>query len=167
MTTRRQFIVRKERRMYYRTIEYWDAVNGVLRYVDGRHTPKNFTLEADAPRNPSESVQYLGGAVSYALPNQNEDNPSLEIQLGRIGQFVKAKLKAVQGFVRFTPAEVIIREYIQGEETAPAAVLRLNVSTITMTAEGVVMLAELDNPASRRICRIVNEEDFPGLAEQL
>lgn len=167
MTTRRQFIVRKERRMYYKTIEYYDPVNGVLRYVDGRRNPKNFTLEADAPRNAGESVEYIGGAVSYSLPQQNEDNPSLEIQLGRIGQFVKSKLKAITGFGRFQPAEVIIREYIEGEETSPAAVVRFYVSTITMTADGVVMLAALDNPASRRICRIVNEDDFPGLAEQL
>lgn len=167
MTTRRQFIVRKERRMYYKTIEYYDPVNGVLRYVNGRQQPKNFTLEADAPRNPSESVVYAGGFLSYSLPEQNEDNPSLEIQLGRIGQFVKSLLKAVQGFDRFQPAEVIIREYIEGEETSPAAVLRLYVSTITMTPDGVAMIAQLDNPAARRICRIANADDFPGLAESL
>lgn len=167
MTTRKQFIVRKERRRYYKTIEYYDAVNGILRYVDGRRNPKNFTLEDDAPRNPSATVQYIGGAVSYSLPEQNEDNPSLEIQLGRIGQFVKSKLKALTGFDRFNPAEVIIREYIEGEESAPVAVLRLYVSTITMTSDGVAILAEIDNPASRRICRIVTADDFPALAESL
>lgn len=167
MTTRRQFITRKERRMYYKTLEYYDSVNGVMRYVDGRRNTKNFTLESDAPRNAGESVQFLGGSISYGLPEQNEDNPTIEIQLGRIGQFVKSKLKAITGFNRFNPAEVIVREYIEGEEAAPVNVVRFYISTITMTADGVAILASLDNPASRRICRIVNEEDFPGLAEQL
>lgn len=167
MTTHRQFIVRKERRRYYKTIEYYDTVNGVLRYVDGRQQPKNFTLEADAPRNASESVQFLGGAISYQLADQNEDNPTIEIQLGRIGQFVKVKLKALRGFDRFQAAEIIIREYIEGEEAEPAFSVRLYVSTVTMTDDGVAMIAQIDNPASRRVCRIVSADDFPGLAESL
>ena len=164
MTTRPQFISSKERRRRYKTIEFYNPTIGVLRYVDGRVDPINFTLESTAPRNAGESVTYEGGSIRYQLPEQNSDNASLEIQLGRVGKMIKQKLKLLTGFARFDPTEVIIREFIDGATDGPF-VLPMNVSTITMTAEGVAILAELDNPASRNVSEIYTIERFPGLGE--
>lgn len=163
MTTRAQFFTRKERKRYYKTAEIYHPTLGVQRYVANRIDPKNFTLESTAPRNASESVAFTGATLEYFPPEQNEDTVSAEIQLGRVGRTVKQQLKSITGFSRLQVGEIILREYIEGEESAPVYSLLLYISTITMTQDGVVILAEQDNPAGRGSAQIYTGERFPGL----
>lgn len=168
MTTRRQFFSQKQRKRYYKTVEIYHETIGLLRYVSGRIDPLGFTLEVSAPRNAGETVQFIGSYFEYEQPEQNQGNISLRLQLGRIGKDVKQKLKLVkQSGTQFSPADVIIREYVGDTLTAPAFRLRLFISTITMTSDGAVLLAELDNPAGRPIARRYTAEDFPGLEVSL
>jgi hypothetical protein len=167
MTTINRFFSTKERKRYYKTIEIYDQINGTFRYVTGRIDPKNFTLESSAPRDAGLSVEYTGGYFEYSRPEQSESNVSLDIQLGRIGKQIKQKLKNIRGFDRFNSAEVILREYIEGQESEPVFVLKMYIATITLTRDGVVIRAELDNPSNINVSRIATSEDFPGLAESL
>ena len=164
MTTRRQFFTRKERKRYYKTLEIYHPTIGLLRFVSGRIDPLSFGLEASAPRNAGDTVEFTGAAFQYTLPEQNENVITMEIQLGRVGRDVKQKLKAIkQAGTQFDSADVVIREYIEGELTTPMFALRLFVSTITMTFEGVAILTQLDNPAGRNVAELATIERFPGL----
>lgn len=164
---RRQFFATKERKRYYKTIEIYHPSGVLLRYVQGRIDPKNFTLESTAPRNPSESVEFIGGSFEYQQPDQSQNIVTADVQLGRVGKQVKEILKSIRGFGRAKTGEVIMREYIAGEESAPCFVMRLFIRSITMTAEGVVIRIEQDNPADRSVAEIATVERFPGLAESL
>lgn len=168
MTTRRQFFTRKERKRYYKTIELYHPTVGLLRFVSGRIDPLSFGLEASAPRNAGETVEFTGAAFEYTLPEQNEDVVTMEIQLGRVGRDVKQKLKAIKlAGTQFDAADVVVREYIDGELTTPVFAIRLFIASITMTFEGVAILTQLDNPAGRNVAEIATIERFPGLSEVL
>lgn len=163
-TTRRQFLIKKERIRLYRTVEIYHPAIGVLRYVDGTIDPKFFTLEATAPRNAGQTVEFIGAGMRYTLPDQSDDNGTLEVQLGRVGSPVKQLLKQVVGFTRIQTGEVIIREYIDGATDGPF-VLQLGLASVTITPDGVAILAELENPAIRAVSEIYTVERFPGLAK--
>ena len=167
MTTLAEFYSRKDRVRYYRTLEIYHPTIGTQRYVDGRIDPLNFTLEASAPRNASASVEFLGGAFSFIKPDQGNPNLYADIQLGRVGKQVKQQLKSIRGADRALTGEVILREYLGGQLGAPVFVLRLYISTITLTAEGVVIRAEQSNPADRSVSEFYTSDRFPGLAEAL
>ena len=167
MTTLAEFYSRKDLVRYYKTLEIYHPTIGIMRYVDGRIDPIDFTLEADAPRNPSASVEFLGGAFSFIKPDQGNPNVYADIQLGRVGKQVKQQLKAIRGADRALTGEVILREYIDGQFGAPVFVLRLFISTITLTPDGVVIRAEQSNPADRSVSEFYTSDRFPGLAEAL
>lgn len=167
MTSRRQFFATKERVRYYKTIEIYHPAGVLLRYVSGRIDPKFFTLELTAPRNPGAAVEFTGANFEYQQPEQNESLVSADIQLGRVGTQVKRILKSIRGIDRARTGEVIMREYIAGQESAPVFVMRLFIRSITMTAEGVVISVEQDNPADRSIAELYTSERFPGTAENI
>lgn len=168
MTTRRRFITRKERRRYYKTFELYHEVVGLTRFVSGRIDPIYFGLEASAPRNAGQMVEYTGHSFEYTLPEQTEENITMDLQLGRVGTDVKSKLKQVRREGKSnSQADVIIREYIEGELDAPVFALRLFVSAITITAQGVVVSLQLNNPAGLNISEIATIERFQGLEDNL
>ena len=97
MTTRREFFTQKIRRRYYQTIEFYHPTVGTRRYVRRSQDPLSFTLESDAPRNASQSVEFTGAAFEYVLPEQNGSTITAEVQLGRVGTEVKSILKQIKG----------------------------------------------------------------------
>lgn len=167
MTTRQQFFTQKQRKRLYKTLEIFHPDIGVTRLVSGRIDPKDFTLESGAPRNAGQTVTFTGGSFEWSQPDQNESYVQTDIQLGRIASQIKQQLKLIRGQGRAKPADVVLREYIAGEESAPAYALRLFVSTITLTQEGAVIRAAQDNPADLPVHRLFTPDDFPGLAETL
>jgi len=167
MTTLAEFYSRKDLVRYYKTLEIYHPTIGVLRYVDGRIDPLSFTLESDAPRNAGQSVEFVGGAFSFGKPDQGQPNVYADIQLGRVGSQVKQHLKQIRGADRALTGEVILREYIGGQLGAPVFVLRLYLSTVTLTNDGAVIRAEQSNPADRSVSEFYTSDRFPGLAEAL
>lgn len=167
MTTLRRFFSTKERKRIYDTLEIYHPSGVLLRYVTGRIDPLSVTLEASAPRNASESVEYIGGAFKFQRPEQQESVVQADIQLGRVGKQVKQILKSITGAARAEVGEIVYRQYIAGELTAPVFVLRLYITSITMNADGVAIRAEQDNPSDRRVAELYLPERFPGLAENL
>lgn len=167
MTTRKQFFTQKQRLRYYQTIEIFHPTIGVQRYVSGRIEPLSFGLEASAPRNASQTVEFIGGAFSYQLPDQNDSYVKADITLARVGRQIKQQLKQIRGADRALTGEVILREYLAGQLEAPLYVLRLFIGTISLTKDGAVIRVEQDNPADRQVSDIYTSERFPGLAEAI
>jgi hypothetical protein len=167
MTTRRQFFATKERKRYYKTIEIYHPSGVLLRYVQGRINPITLGIESTAPRNAGQQVEFIGGAFEYQQPEQNDGLVTADIQLGRVGTQVKQLLKSIRGLDRAKTGEVIMREYIAGQESQPVFVMRLFIRSVTMTAQGVVLSIEQDNPADRNIAEIYTSERFPGTAESI
>ena len=165
---RKTFFAAKERKMYYRTMEIWQDGGILLRYVSGRIDPKSFKLEANAPRNAGEEVEFLGGYFEYQLPDQNDSKSGADISLGRVGSQVKRLLKELTPAQRTKPGEVVLREYVAGNELiGPDYVLRLYTEKIALTAENVIIKIGSDNPAARGVAMLFNPEVFPGLQESL
>jgi hypothetical protein len=167
MTTRREFFTQKIRKREYQTVEIYHPTIGVLRYVSGRIDFKNFTLESTAPRNPGALVTFTAGSFSFKEPDQNSSFIETDLQLGRVGKQIKQKLKSITGANRFLTGEVIYRTYFDGEESAPAFVLRLYIASATMTSQGAVLRITQDNPNDRGIASLYTSERFPGLTESL
>lgn len=167
MTTLAEFYSRKDRIIYYRTLEIYHPTIGVQRYVNARIDPLSCTLEADAPRNPGETVVFTGAAFSFAKPDQGAPNVFAEIQLGRVGSQIKQQLKQIRGADRALPGDVILREYIGGQLGAPVYVLRLDLSAVTLTAEGAGIRADANSGADFSISEFYTSDRFPGLAEAL
>lgn len=144
------------------TIELYHPDIGTLRYVTRQQSSKQFTLEADAPRNPSEIVTFepLGFRVQRPAQN-NEPVVKLDVQLGRVGTDLKPKLKQIQlgGFMN--QAELIYRVFYDGE---PQLILPLEIATITLEDSNAVIRAEQENPTFRDLSRRYLAADFPGLA---
>lgn len=167
MTTQRQFFAQKLRKRSYDTVEIYHPSGVLLRYVTGRIDPIDFTLEASAPRNAGEVVEYTGKGFQFQQPDQNDTIVSADLQLGRVGSEVKQILKSIRGFDRAKVGEVIYRQFIDGPNSEPAKVIMLYIRSVTMTADGVVIRVEQDNPADRAVSTIYAVEVFKGLAENL
>lgn len=167
MTTLAQFFSRKDRVIKYVTMEIYHPTIGILRYVDQKIDPLVATLESDAPRNPGEAVSFEGARFDFVKPDQGQSLVQADIQLGRVGKFIKQKLKAIRGADRALTGEVILREYLGGQLGEPIFVLRLFIATITLTAEGAVIRAEQDNPSDRSVSEFYTSDRFPGLVESI
>lgn len=167
MTTRAQFFAQKLRKRSYDTVEIYHPSGVLLRYVNGRFDPIYFTLESNAPRNPSALVEFTGKGFQFQQPDQNDTTVAADLQLGRVGSEVKQILKSIRGFDRAKVGEVIYRQFIDGPNSQPCKVIRLYIRSVTMTADGVVIRVEQDNPADRSVSRIYTVDIFKGLAENL
>ncbi|MEC9061544.1 MAG: hypothetical protein VYC55_08060 [Pseudomonadota bacterium] len=164
--TRRAFFAQKQRKLRYRTVEIYHPTIGVNRYVRKQQEPVNLTLEANAPRNAGESVQFDGAFFQYTLPEQSDSTISAEIQFGQVGRTFKQEIKKIKGTDRTKTGEVIIREWVKGE-TSPDFVLELYVATIATQSNGAVILATQDDPSNKGVSQIYTTSRFPGLKESL
>lgn len=165
--SRAQYFSAKARIREYRTLEVYHPAIGVLRYVSGRVDPLIVTLENSAPRNAGQLVTFSGGAFEFKKPDQQSATVKADIQLGNVGQHVKQLLKQIKGTARAQTGEVILREYLGTNLGAPEFVLRLFITLITLTGEGVLIRAEQDNPSDRSVSDFYTTDRFPGLAESL
>lgn len=164
--TRRAFFAQKQRKLRYRTIEIYHPTIGIKRYVRKQQEPVNLTLEANAPRDGGESVQFDGAFFNYSLPEQSDSTISAEIQFGQVGRIFKQELKKIKGANRAKSGEVILREWVKGE-SQPDYVLRLYLATIATEANGAVILATQDDPSNKSVSEIYTTSRFPGLKESL
>ncbi len=146
----------------FETIELYHSSIGTLRYITRQQSNKQFTLESDAPRNPSELVTFepLGFRVQRPAQN-NEPVVKLDVQLGRVGTELKQKLKQIElgGFMN--QAELIYRVFY---DDSPQLILPLEVATITLKDLDAVTRAEQENPTFRDLSRRYLAAEFPVLA---
>lgn len=164
--TRRQFFAQKKRILRYSTVEIYHPSIGVKRYVRRKKAPIELILEATAPRDAGEIVEFTGANFNYVLPEQSESTVTAEIQFGQVGRLFKQELKNIRGASRAEVGEVIIREWVKGE-LEPDFVLRLFIRSIGVQPNGAAILASQEDPSGRGVSRIYTTTDFEGLRESL
>lgn len=171
---RRAFYSRKpSQTIRYHTIELYHSQIGTLRFVGdfevdgGIAYPGNghtFTLEATAPRDAGQAVEFAPTYLQFTPPEQSDDPVvSIDIQLGRIGSRVKRELKKVRDGGFLEPMAVIYRMFLSDDTSVPAQVYTLWTSGITLQASSVAITATDNNPANKNVSRVYRFTDFPGL----
>ncbi len=160
-----RFFTTKPREVYYETIELYHSQIGTLRYVFNQFFDKTFTLEAGAPRDASTAVVFKAASGDVS-PLTQSSNPvsSLQINLGRVGQGVKAELRKISGTGWLEQIQCLYRVYDGSNLTAPMNVPpELFISNVSMDGESVSLTAEDDNPGGIAVARKYLAQDFPGL----
>lgn len=168
-TTERIFFTTKPREIRFETLELYHPQIGLLRYVKDQQFEKQFTLESDAPRNPSETVTFSPASMRFAQENQDESQrTSIRINLGAVGQEVKSHLKKLNGDGYLTLIEGIYRTYKQSDTSQPMNIpVKLVASSVSMEGQSVSILLEDDNPEGVSVARKQLAQDFPGLEVSL
>ena len=151
----------------YTTIELYHPDIGVLRYVTGQQFDKQFTLEADAPRNPGELVTFQAVAFDAPEPEQGEDGEvSLDIQFGAVGIDVKPKIKQITDPGWQQPLEIIWRQFLS-DITGPQVVLEFEAETLTLQDLSAGIRAQQVNQSARDVAELYTTDRFPGLAQSI
>jgi hypothetical protein len=160
----RRYWASKEKRIRFKTVEIHHDAIGTLRYVLGQFTDKNFMLEADAPRNPSQTVTF--SAISGELSDESQTGlvVSRSLSLGRVGTEIKQKLKLITNTERYKSAQMIVRYYIKGEESAPSNVPEIYYVSKIDINEGSVTITSSDEVSfNSRISRVYREDELTGM----
>jgi hypothetical protein len=160
----RRYWASKEKRIRFKTVEIYHESLGVLRYVLNQFNDKEFTLEADAPRNPSETVTF--SALSGELSDESQTGlvVNRSLSLGRVGTEIKQKLKLITNTDRYKSAQMIVRYYIKGEESAPSNVPELYyISKIDINEGNVTITSSDELSFNSRISRVYREDELTGM----
>lgn len=148
----------------YTTIETYHPDDGLHRYVAGQQFNKQFIIEANAPRNPVETVEFEAASLQSDEVEQGEEGEvSLDIQLGAIGQMIKERMKKVD---LWFPIEVIRRTYI-GENNPPQTVISLESDQVGLDDVLALITASQVNQYEFDVSRKYTPEIFPGLEQQI
>lgn len=162
-TTRTQFFQQKPaNQKLYTTLEIYHPDQTLLRYVAGEYAAVSFTLESDAPRNPSQVVSFEPVAFEAPEPEQGQFGASLDVQLGLAGLEVKEYLNSLTDTGRRTPIEIIRRQHLDGV-TEPFGIYRFEVSAIALKARQAAIQAEQVNAGGRDVSRRYKTDEFIGL----
>ena len=160
----RKYWASKEKRIRFETVEIYHEAIGTLRYVLKQFTDKNFTLESDAPRNPSETVSFT--AIAGVLADEEQSSLEVErvLNLGRVGTEIKQKLKLINNAERYKSAQMIVRYYIQGETTEPSNVPEIYyIDEIGINKEDVYIKATDAILFNSRISTVYREDQLTGM----
>lgn len=147
------------------TIEIYHPLTGVHRLFNG-FKDKALTLESGAPRNASQTVTFRAVAFNAPKPSQ-QDEPriSIPISIARVGSELKTELKKIRDFGVFDPIEIVWRQYLSSNTSAPVEAYYLYAQSIAVSASGVTITASDENPLAKRVARIATTGDFPGLID--
>lgn len=145
------------------TFEIFHPDTGVLRFIRD-FVDKTLRLESTAPRNPSGDVLFTAASFDVREPSQGESSQAtLTVNLGRVGSGVKSKLKQITDFGFLSNMELIYRQYLSDDTSAPVKVFSFFVSDINFSEGSVSLAASDDNPTNQDVGRVYTFEDFPGL----
>ena len=151
----------------YRTIElYHPDFSETYRFVKS-FTNQTFTLESDAPRNPSEDIEFLAAGMRITEPAERDDGEQfLNVAIGNVDGRIKNILDQISGASFLTPVEVVYRKYLSTNPDAPANnPLYMSASTFNFSGRtSAEFTAEDANLAVKRSGKIYTTQDFPGLA---
>lgn len=147
------------------TVEIYHQSTGVHRLYNG-FSDKTLTLESGAPRNAGQAVTFRAVAFEAPKPSQ-QDEPriSIPITINRIGSELKSEIKKIKAFGAFDPIEIVWRQYLSSNTSAPVEVYYLYAQNIAINAQAVTITATDENPLAKRVARIATTNDFPGLID--
>ena len=130
-------------------------------FVDGGH---NLPLEADAPLNAGETVNFMSLPFTVDLPDRDpEVTPTLKIASDNAARYLMPLIK--DAIVFRADLKVIYRAYIKDESIEPEVVMRdLRILTADTTASRVTMTASyirlIDKPFPKKVYTTL---EFPAL----
>ncbi len=148
------------------TFEIYQANAGLFRFYKTGFSDKSFTLESDAPNNPSETVEFRAINFEGSSPSQTaEPQILIEVSVQRVGSELKSALKNMIGFAAYDPIEFTWREYLSDDTSEPAKVYYLYAQNITLSGSSATIVATDENPLSQTVSDIANTVRFPGLID--
>lgn len=137
-----------------------------LRFV-GDGVPLTAVLEAGAPIQPSQSVQFGPCAFSIGDPAQDPEQPTPEMRITLAG-ITQTAARAIHACALSTsPLWVTHRVYDSTDTSAPAVLppTRLQVVSAEVTATAVQITARLQDPGNRAFPGATyTRAQYPGLA---
>jgi hypothetical protein len=152
----------------YHTIELLhDGFESPVRLVRGWQDV-NCTLEATAPANPLTEVTFVGMPFDFVKPEVTANGvPSITIEIDAV---TRDLLGALDGVVASgTPLEVIYREFLESDTSAPQndPPMKLTIIDISATPLRISATATFADLPNRRFPNVLyDSETFPGLVAQ-
>ena len=152
--------------------ELWHASRTEPLRVVADTEPLTATLEASAPRNPSESVVFMASGVTYDVPEESTDAASAEINLridnvsGHVYDMFAAAEVSSDPAIRDSLWELIERVYASDDTSAPAVIPVFKTTPVRVSMNGAtaIITCRARNPANRAIPAIsFTPESYPGL----
>lgn len=124
------------------------------------------TLEATAPRNAGEAVDFIAVMMSVDKPEESDtaDNPSIALSRPDLSGILKNALDSARGSLE--PWQIIERIYASNDLTAPAILppRAYQVKTVTLSLAVSRMQANYDDHANEAVPRLTFKREFyPGL----
>lgn len=156
------FTQKPANQILYTTLEVYHPVAGLRRFVANQQLPKSFQLEAGAPRNAGDAVEFEPMNLEAPQPEIGEDGEtSLDVQLGAIGFEAKPYIDAVMN--SWPPKlEVVWRQHLSGI-TNPVNVLYFEGDAWALDMINLGFQCGQINFAARDISVIYTPDIFKGL----
>jgi hypothetical protein len=144
---------------------YHPSMSEPIRFVDD-NAPLFATLEATAPRNASEEVEFLACPVSMQRPDESDTAASPTVSLSRpdVSGILKGALDAARGML--DPWIIIERLYASDDTSRPHKdpPQSFELTTAEISGAAAKITAMFDDDASVAIPRITfRRQDYPGL----
>ena len=146
------------------TFEISQVSAGLFRFYRTGYSDRSFTLEAGAPNNPNETVEFRAISFEGDSPAQTADPQILiEVSVQRVGSELKSALKRMIGFAAYDPVRFTWREYLSDDTSGPAKVYYLYAQNITLGRDSATIVATDENPLSQTVSDIATTVRFKGL----
>lgn len=137
-----------------------------IRFVDD-NAPLFATLEATAPRNASEEVEFLACPVSMQRPTESDSEASPTVSLSRpdVSGLLKGALDAARGSL--VPWNLIERIFASDDLSTPAKLppMSFELTSAEISGAAAKITAMMDDDAQVAIPKITfRREAYPGLS---
>lgn len=159
-------------RIMLSTFELWHPVmDAPIRAVVDTE-PLVATLEATAPRNPLEAVDFKPTTMQIEFPEESEsgNSPTLTLTVSNVSRMLKDVLDAIRDSldpsVLYGQWELIERVYASDDTTAPAKlpVLKLTVTKVRTQGPLSTLTAAYRDSANTAVPAVTfTPEAYPGL----
>ncbi len=149
--------------------ELWHPTMAEPARVVNDHAPLLATLEATAPRNAEEEVEFLSAQVTVTRPEESDaaGSPGISMTISNVSGVLSAALAAARGSL--LPWEVIERVYASHDTSGPARLppLKLYLTNADIGGATATLTAGLGDPCNISIPALTfTVTEYPGLAAQ-
>lgn len=147
--------------------ELWHpTLTGPVRIVNN-HAALWATLEADAPRDAGEEVEFLASYVEVTKPEESDAaaTPEITLSVANVSGLLSDALRQARGSL--VPWEIIERLYASDDTSAPAILPPTKLTVTAAEISGVVasITASFGDPGNVAVPRATFRiEQYPGLS---
>ncbi len=124
------------------------------------------TLEADAPDNAGEEVEFIAAPARLRPPEESDaaSAPEVVLEIDGISGAVTDRLKQTRGSL--APWVLIERVYVEGDTSGPAKLppMRVELSDVHIESTVVALTFSFGDPGNMRVPALTfNRIEYPGL----